>query len=523
VAIWLGDQIFGNAKLGESLDTDYQKQADEGEATGNPMPEFSKAGIASGQSSVGTRAAHFRYLRQPSTKMVGDLVAFVDFSIIVLMSFLAKLTYVTGYLSIEGNLLPYLSAGSAAGAIFVIASRRQGAYAFSRLSTFDGQLRSIAIGLAVSAFVLLGIAYLIKISSEYSRGWMLVWFGLNFFALALGRYLANRVIFRWISYGIFARNIVVYGSGEIAQKLIESFSSDFFRTRVCGVFDDLDGSASPSVVTAGGLSQLLAFCQVNPVDEVLIALPLKEEKRIASLVRELSVLPIDIRLCADMVGFALRPKGVATHGRVSVLEIERRPLDGWGPVFKAIEDRVVAGLMLIGLLPLFLIVAAAIKLDTPGPVFFRQRRHGFNHNIFMVWKFRTMTVAEDGAAVVQAKRDDERVTKVGRWLRRTSLDEIPQLFNVLSGEMSLVGPRPHAIAHNEYYSSLLGTYASRHKVKPGITGWAQVNGLRGETDTPEKMSKRVEYDLQYIENWSLWFDIKILLLTPYSLFSRNAF
>ena len=179
--------------------------------------------------------------------------------------------------------------------------------------------------------------------------------------------------------------------------------------------------------------------------------------------------------------------------------------------------------MLLAALPIFLLVAAAIKLDTPGPVFFRQRRHGFNHNIFMVWKFRTMTVVEDGVAIVQARKGDQRITRVGRWLRRTSLDELPQLLNVLAGEMSLVGPRPHAVAHNEHYSLLLGTYASRHKVKPGITGWAQVNGYRGETDTSEKMAKRVEYDLYYIEHWSLLFDIKILLLTPFSLFGKNAF
>ncbi|MFZ3033201.1 MAG: undecaprenyl-phosphate glucose phosphotransferase [Parvibaculum sp.] len=455
--------------------------------------------------------------------MVGDLVAGADFTIVVLMALLAKVLYVAGYLYIEGNLLPYLTAGSVAGIVFVIALRRQGSYGFDRLSTFGGQMRQIATGLLVSAFVLLGFAYMVKISSEYSRGWMAIWFSLNFLALTLSHYVINRILLRWISYGVFARNIVVYGSGEIAQKLVESFASSFFRTRVCGVFDDLDRGVSPKVMVAGGLSELLNFCQVQNVDEVLIALPLHDERRIGRLVRELSVLPIDIRLCTDMAGFALRPKGIVHHGKVSVLEIERRPLDGWGPVFKTVEDRVIAGLMTLGLLPLFLIVALAIKLDTPGPVFFRQRRHGFNHNVFMVWKFRTMTVEEDGAAIVQAKRGDERVTRVGRWLRRTSLDEIPQLFNVLNGEMSLVGPRPHAIAHNEYYSSLLGTYASRHKVKPGITGWAQVNGLRGETNTPEKMAKRVEYDLQYIENWSLWFDIKILLLTPFSLFSKNAF
>ena len=455
--------------------------------------------------------------------MVGDLVASIDFFVVVSMAVLSKWIYVTGYLSIEGNFLPYFTAGLVAGVAFVITSRRQGSYRFDRLSTFGGQMRSIAAGLVVSAFVLLGFAYLVKISSEYSRGWMIIWFSMNILALTVSRYLINRVLLRWISYGVFARNIVVYGSGDIAKKLVESFASSFFRTRVCGVFDDLDRGLSPKVMIAGGLSDLLNFCQTQNVDEVLIALPLHEEKRIGRLVHELSVLPVDIRLCADMVGFALRPKGVVNHGQVAVLEIERRPLDGWGPIFKTIEDRAVAGLMLIGLLPVFLLVAVAIKLDTPGPIFFRQQRHGFNHNIFMVWKFRTMTVEEDGAAVVQATREDQGVTRVGRWLRRASIDEIPQLFNVLKGEMSLVGPRPHAISHNEYYSSLLGTYASRHKVKPGITGWAQVNGLRGETDTPEKMAKRVEYDLQHIENWSLWFDIKILLLTPFSLFSKNAF
>lgn len=399
--------------------------------------------------------------------MVGDLVASSDFLVIVLMALLAKLIYVTEYLSIEGKYLPYLIAGLAAGGVFVATLRRQGSYQFDRLSNFDGQMRHIATGLVVSIFALLGFAYIVKISSEYSRGWMIIWFSMNLMVLTVSRYLINRILLRWISYGVFARNIVVYGSGDIAEKLVESFASSFVRTRVCGVFDDLARGMCPKVMIAGGLSELLKFCQARNIDEVLIALPLHEEKRIGRLVRELSVLPIDIRLCADMVGFALRPKGVVSHGQVAVLEIERRPLDGWGPVFKTIEDRVIAGLMLIAWAPLFLIVALAIKLDTPGPVFFRQKRHGFNHNIFMVWKFRTMTVAEDGVAVVQAKRNDQRVTRVGRWLRRTSLDEIPQLFNVLSGEMSLVGPRPHAVAHNEYYSSLLGTYASRHKVKPG--------------------------------------------------------
>ena len=470
-----------------------------------------------------SKGGGFHHVWQPSVKVVADIVAAVDLILIVLMAIAAKLIYVSGYLLKEHDFVPYLTAGLAAGFVFYVYSRWRGVYAFENLSQFNGQMRHIASGLGVTAFALLGAAYMFKISADYSRGWMIVWFALNMLALTASRYLLTRILSRWISVGVFARRIVVYGSGEITHRLLERLGSNFLRIRICGVFDDLAGASLPKVMLAGGLSELIKACQSQQIDEVLIALPLSEEKRIAALVRELSILPVDIRLCPDMAAFSLRPKNIAFHDNVAVLELERRPLDGWGPVLKAFEDRLLAGLMFVAALPAFLLIALAIKLDTSGPIFFRQRRHGFNQNIFMVWKFRTMTVTEDDANIVQAKRNDRRITRVGRWLRRTSLDELPQLFNVLSGEMSLVGPRPHAVAHNEHYSSLLGTYAIRHKVKPGITGWAQINGYRGETDTSEKMEKRVEYDLYYIENWALWFDIKILLLTPVSLFSKNAF
>jgi putative colanic acid biosynthesis UDP-glucose lipid carrier transferase len=177
------------------------------------------------------------------------------------------------------------------------------------------------------------------------------------------------------------------------------------------------------------------------------------------------------------------------------------------------------------LIPILALIALAIKLDSPGPVFFRQRRYGFNNNAIVVWKFRTMKadMVRDDTVVPQATRNDPRVTRVGRFLRRTSLDELPQIFNVLRGEMSLVGPRPHAVAHNEQYAKIIDDYLSRHRVKPGITGWAQVNGLRGETDTPEKMRERVQFDLYYIDNWSFWLDLKIMALTPFAAINRNAY
>jgi putative colanic acid biosynthesis UDP-glucose lipid carrier transferase len=215
--------------------------------------------------------------------------------------------------------------------------------------------------------------------------------------------------------------------------------------------------------------------------------------------------------------------GTARLGAVSLLQVKPKPIRDWGHVVKLALDYLLATISLLVFAPLMLAIACAIKLDSKGAVLFRQRRHGYNHRIIDVYKFRTMTVQENGSHVEQARKDDPRITRVGRFLRRTSLDELPQLFNVFKGEMSLVGPRPHALAHNQFYAEQLKRYANRHCVKPGITGWAQINGLRGPTEDPEKMRRRVELDLHYIEHWSIWLDLKILVLTPLRGFvHRNA-
>jgi putative colanic acid biosynthesis UDP-glucose lipid carrier transferase len=203
--------------------------------------------------------------------------------------------------------------------------------------------------------------------------------------------------------------------------------------------------------------------------------------------------------------------------------VKPKPIRDWGYVMKLVLDYVLGGISLVFFGPLMLMAALAIKLESRGPVLFKQRRHGYNHRVIHVYKFRTMRVAEDGPVITQARKDDERITRVGRLLRRTSIDELPQLFNVLRGEMSLVGPRPHAVAHNQHYRERLARYANRHCVKPGMTGWAQIHGFRGPTEDPEKMRKRVEMDLYYIENWSIWLDLKIIAATPLLGFiHRNA-
>ncbi|MCE9649122.1 MAG: undecaprenyl-phosphate glucose phosphotransferase [Parvibaculum sp.] len=459
-----------------------------------------------------------------SERVVGDIVTVVDFVLVAGVALLAKWLYIGFFLSSQQEAEPYLALGVLAALIAVATFRSQDLYSIERLRQFRGAARRIAFGLGLASVIILSGGYLFKVSAEWSRGWMIIWILGALLVVLFNHYLASRFIRSWIKAGFFARNVAVYGSGEIAAKMLEHLSLADANQRIVGVFDDLTRGATPQVLLAGGLSDLIQTGQTVRIDEVLLALPMSDEHRLSKLVTQLSVLPADIRLCPDMAAFQMRPLGIVSYDGVPVLELVRKPLGDWAPFIKAFEDRFFAALALLLLSPLMICVALAIKFDSRGPIFFRQRRHGFNHQVITVLKFRTMRVTQDGPVVPQASKNDPRVTRVGKWLRRSSLDELPQLMNVLAGEMSLVGPRPHALAHNEHYSALLETYANRHRMKPGITGWAQVNGYRGETDTPDKMRKRVECDLYYIENWSLWFDLKILLLTPFfGLFGKNAF
>jgi len=266
----------------------------------------------------------------------------------------------------------------------------------------------------------------------------------------------------------------------------------------------------------------------NRVDLLVVTLPLTAEARILHMLKQLWVLPVDIRLSAYTQKLRYRPRAYSYIGNVPFIDVFDKPLTDWGQLLKSIEDKVIAGLALLFLSPIMMAVALAIKLESKGPVFFRQHRYGFNNELIDVYKFRSMyTDMTDRTAARLVTRDDPRVTGVGRFIRRTSLDELPQLFNVLKGELSLVGPRPHAThakAQEHLYPDAVEGYFARHRVKPGITGWAQINGWRGETDTVEKLHRRVEHDLYYIENWSIAFDLYILLHTPLSLMAtENAY
>ena len=392
------------------------------------------------------------------------------------------------------------------------------------------QISRITAAWVAVMFTLITIAFITKTSETYSRAWLLIWV-----AQTLGAFITIRIVLmiqmgRWRQAGLLNQNVVVVGAGDYGQRLIHELRrNDDSMLNIVGVFDRRDTRVPKEIEgipVRGDMEALLKFVRTSRVDEIIVALPWRSGNSLMELVQTLRSVPVNVKWCPETIAFQLPVRSLSNLGGVSMINIFDRPLSGGSRIAKTVEDRVGAALLLVALSPVLLLIALAIRLDSAGPVLFRQTRYGFNNEEFTVFKFRTMrtTAGEPLAGLEQARRDDPRTTRIGRLLRRTSLDELPQLLNVLKGNMSLVGPRPHAVAHNEQYSHVIDEYFSRHRVKPGITGWAQVNGLRGETDIPEKMRKRVEYDVYYIDHWSLLFDLRILFLTALVGFvNKNAY
>ena len=311
-------------------------------------------------------------------------------------------------------------------------------------------------------------------------------------------------------------NTAIYGIGADTEQLVEDIErSD--KQNFVGLFEDraTPGRVLPiSTPADGGLAEMIDLARRGLIDEVVIALPPSAVERTAAIARQLLQFPVDVRICTAIEAVDI----------MQLVPISAAPIRDWGMVAKSIEDHILGAIALVFAAPFFALIAIAIKADSAGPVFFRQKRHGVAGNDIVVWKFRTMRVMENGPVVQQATKGDPRVTRVGRILRKTSLDELPQLINVVMGSMSLVGPRPHAIAHNQYYGNVIANYDGRNQVRPGITGWAQINGFRGETQDTEQMARRVDHDIWYISNWSFLLDLKIILLTPfYGLVHKNAY
>jgi Undecaprenyl-phosphate glucose phosphotransferase len=399
--------------------------------------------------------------------------------------------------------------------------------AFTKLKV---QAPRLAFGwlLALSGFV--SIVFFMKAGADFSRVWVAIWFGGGLCSIAGLRYVIQRLTLKAVAEGRFARRAVIYGSGVHAETLIRKLEADAASdVRICGLFDDrTDDRTATSTLgypLLGGREELIGFCRNRNVDMVLLALPLAAEERVNDLMSHIHVLPADIRITATASQLKLSPNAYSYVGHVPMLDLSHKPISDWGMITKSAFDKTVAALALIVLSPVMAAVAIAIKLESRGPVIFRQKRYGFNNELIEVYKFRSMyTDMSDATASKLVTKDDPRVTRVGRIIRKSSLDELPQFMNVLTGQLSLVGPRPHAEqakAAGKLYPDVVDGYFARHKVKPGITGWAQINGWRGETDTPEKIQKRVEYDLYYIDHWSLAFDISILAKTPGSLVSKS--
>ncbi|MBU1304249.1 MAG: exopolysaccharide biosynthesis polyprenyl glycosylphosphotransferase [Alphaproteobacteria bacterium] len=313
------------------------------------------------------------------------------------------------------------------------------------------------------------------------------------------------------------------------RRVLSDLSSASNDIALLGLFDDRFDARSPEAVAGfpklGKVADLIEFARRTPVDLVIVSMPLSAEKRVLDMLTQLWVLPVDIRLSAHMSKLKFTNRAYSYVGDLAVFDMADRPISDWNRVFKWIFDKVVAIVALVLLSPVMLVTAIAIKLESKGPVFFRQNRHGFNNELIKIYKFRSMrTDMADATASKLVTRDDPRVTRVGKFIRKTSIDELPQLFNVLKGELSIVGPRPHALqakADNKLYYDAVEGYFARHRVRPGMTGWAQINGWRGETDTIDKIMQRVNHDLYYIEHWSILLDLYIVAMTPVSLLSKN--
>jgi putative colanic acid biosysnthesis UDP-glucose lipid carrier transferase len=392
------------------------------------------------------------------------------------------------------------------------------------------EMRQVCIAWVSMLLIALFAAYVLKTSEDFSRRAVVTWLVLTPVLLCVFR-LGLRLFLRHArSSGRNFRRIAIAGTGPAAIAIARNIAvNPWMGMQLQGFYDDSEAVHSRPVQdidaeVCGNLPLLISNAKDGQFDEIFIALPMRAEMESKLLVQALADTSTQVQYVPDIFTFNLINSRVRDIGGIPVISVYDSPLDSIGRLMKRVEDVVISLLILLLIAVPMAMIALAVKLHSPGPVLFRQRRYGLNGDEFLVWKFRSMTVCEDGGIVQQATRDDVRITRLGSFLRKTSLDELPQFFNVLQGTMSIVGPRPHAIAHNEMYRKEIEGYMQRHLVKPGITGWAQINGWRGETDTTEKMQKRVEYDMHYIRNWSVWFDLKIILLTVMRGFiGRNAY
>ena len=421
-----------------------------------------------------------------------------------------------------------IATGLIAVVLFLLMSHLTGLNRRSDAGSADREMTSIAATWTMTVLVLAMLGFATRYSEQFARSVMCIWFVLAPSLIGLGRMSLRIVQSGLLRRGIGVRRVAIAGLNELGRQTNANICDDpALGLRVIGFYDDRvenrddDDSELIEDELTGSLTDLVVAARNGEIDTILITLPMRAEDRIRFLLDQLSDSTVSVYIVPDFFVFELLHSRWTDMGGLPAVSVFENPLYGVDGMVKRVADLAIATMALIaGAVPMMLI-ALAVKLSSPGPVFFRQRRYGLDGREILVWKFRSMQTCDNGTVVKQATKNDPRVTRVGAILRKTSLDELPQLFNVLDGSMSLVGPRPHANAHNEQYRSLIRGYMLRHKVKPGITGLAQVNGCRGETETIDKMQRRIEWDHSYIRHWSIWLDFKIMLKTLLVLWKQK--
>jgi putative colanic acid biosysnthesis UDP-glucose lipid carrier transferase len=469
-----------------------------------------------------------RCAKRWSRQVASDVVGFADVCAITIGSLLPGIIY-----SQVGGLVTnwvLLTQSSLTAAIVVhMVLRLNGMYETVKMHDFPSSPGKLFLATLLGMVAVLGLGVPHAIRDGHSWIWFLVAMSASYMLILVNRSVAKPLLAHLTAAGKFDQRIAVFGAGNIARRVHDHLSRPDVGIYFAGVYDDRAGEdrLNPEGLTVTGrLDDLLKTAREDKIDQIVIALPSAADRRIADVAKKLEQLPVSVHIVthisSDLVDEGPAHK-VSSIGPVGLLDVKKKPLADWSPLVKRLEDIVVGSFLLLVTLPLWPLIALAIKLESRGPVIFSQRRRGLNLRTINMYKFRTMTVTEDGNTIEQAKPGDQRVTCIGRILRRTSMDELPQLINVLKGEMSLVGPRPHALAHDEHYGELVDSYVNRHQMKPGMTGLAQVRGFRGQTATTDKMEARINSDIDYIRNWSFGLDMKILVQTIWAVVTgKNA-
>ncbi|WP_319495959.1 undecaprenyl-phosphate glucose phosphotransferase [uncultured Cohaesibacter sp.] len=460
--------------------------------------------------------------------IVRGLIQFSDF---ITLSILGIISWsLMGGAILAGMEMPIVL--SIAGALlFMLFTLSVDGYSVHDMSSLAPQIGRIIGAWTMVTVLFLLISYLSETPIVENRSWLGLWFVLGIAVTTMVRAIESFLIRHWQADGRLERRAVIVGGGTPAAEIITSLEAQENNDiRICGIFDDRDDDRSPPIVAGypklGNVDDLVEFSRLCKIDMLIVTIPVSAEKRVLQMLHKLWILPLDIHLSAHMNKMQFRRRTYSYVGNLPTVPVFAKPIANWGGLLKRVFDIFVASLSIILFSPILIGTAIAIKLDSDGPIIFRQKRLGFNNEEVMIFKFRSLYHNQsDQTAKKSVTKNDSRVTRVGRIIRKTSIDELPQLFNVLLGTLSLVGPRPHVVAqqtNNRLFEEVADGYMARHKVKPGITGWAQIHGWRGEIDDDEKLKQRVQHDIYYIENWSLALDLYILIATPFKLFNQDG-